>query len=112
MHYAIGFKLSVIFNSRKTNHDVIKVFFDLMVWFESHETAFVTNILGIKKRFEFFKILLVLIIFYKMITDNDAFLKFWFHFVRSFNSWKPGHFGEGSSRPQSSLHQNDRASSY
>ena len=44
IHYAIGFKLSVIFNSRKTNHDVIKVFFDLMVWFESHETAFVTNI--------------------------------------------------------------------
>ena len=29
--YAIGFMLRVIFNSRKTNHDVIKVFFDLMV---------------------------------------------------------------------------------
>ena len=25
------------------------------------------------------EILLALIIFYKMITDNDALLKFWFH---------------------------------
>ena len=37
--------------------------------------------LGIKIFFwKFFKILLALI-FYKMITDDDALLKFWFHLV-------------------------------
>ena len=34
-----------------------------------------------KKIWKLVKILLALIIFYKMITDNDALLKFWFHFV-------------------------------
>ena len=38
-------------------------------------------ILGIKKFWKLVKILLALIIFYKMNTDNHDLLKFWFHLV-------------------------------
>ena len=54
-------------------------------YFPSHSPSLTFNInptLGIKFFFEkIVKILLVLIIFYKMNTDNDALLKFWFHLV-------------------------------
>ena len=44
---------------------------------------------------------MALIIFYKIITDNDALLKFRFHLVVFNSSWKPGHSGAGYSRPTS-----------
>ena len=75
------------------------------------ENYYILSILGIKNFFwKLVKILLALIIFYKIITDNDALLKFWFDL--KFNSWKPGHSGAGCSRPQSSQHKNGWASSY
>ena len=37
--------------------------------------------LGIKKFEKLIKILLALIIFYKINTDKNALLKFWFHLV-------------------------------
>ena len=57
-------------DSLKSNYSILTVVIYLNV-----------GTIGIKKNWKLVKILLALIIFYNMNTDNDALLKFWFHSV-------------------------------